>query len=197
MEFDRIATPTEFTMVRYFEKGLKPSIKAEIDQDNFQLLNYEELVAKAVRTKAKAGVRPSSYVQKTDLHCLWGNRPAYTTTHKVQMSGAVNRGDDFKASKAPASTQKSEPSDKARKNKKKKQYKDKRDSWEFRDSTTLAIVVNAKASRSGRRRRIQKDISGSHITTVTKRDTTQTNVQNLGGQKTSISLEGLHVNDWC
>ena len=53
-------------MVRYFEKGLKPFIKAEMDQDASHLDNYEELVAKAVKAKAKAGLRPSSYVQQTD-----------------------------------------------------------------------------------------------------------------------------------
>ena len=47
-------------MVRYFEEGLKPSIKAEIDQDDSQLINYEELVAKAIRAEAKADLRPSS-----------------------------------------------------------------------------------------------------------------------------------------
>ena len=73
----------EVTIVRYFEEGLKPSIKAEMDQDNFQLINYEELVAEAVRTKAKVDLRPSSYVRETDLSCLQGNRPALTTAHKV------------------------------------------------------------------------------------------------------------------
>ena len=62
MEFDPAATPTESTMVRYFEKGLKPSIKAEMDQDATHLDDYEELVAKAVRAKAKAGLQPSSYI---------------------------------------------------------------------------------------------------------------------------------------
>ena len=56
----------ESTNVRYFEKGLKPSIKAEIDQDAIHLDNYEELVAKTIRAEAKAGLQPSSYVQKTD-----------------------------------------------------------------------------------------------------------------------------------
>ena len=49
-------------MGRYFEKGLKLSIKAKIDQDATHLNNYEELVAKAVRTKAKAGLQPSFYI---------------------------------------------------------------------------------------------------------------------------------------
>ena len=52
----------ESTMVKYFEKGLVPSIKAEIDQNNTHLDNDGELVAKAVRTKAKVGLWPSFYV---------------------------------------------------------------------------------------------------------------------------------------
>ena len=41
-------------MVRYFEEGLKPSIKAKKDQNISQQVDYEELVVKAVRAKAKA-----------------------------------------------------------------------------------------------------------------------------------------------
>ena len=153
-------------MVRYFEEGLKPSIKAEMDQDESQLIDYEELVAKAVRTEAKAGLRPSSYVRETDLSCLRGNRPAHTTAHKVQTQGAVNRGDDSKASKgsastpASASTQDSEPSDKAKKDKK-KNWRGKRDSREPKESTTPASGVNAAEVGGGRqRRRNKKDLSG-------------------------------------
>ena len=40
--------------------------------------------------------------------------------YKVQMQEALNYGDDSKTSKAPAFTQKSELSDKAKKDKKKK-----------------------------------------------------------------------------
>ena len=34
LEFNSVATPMEVTIIRYFEEGLKPSIKAEIDQNN-------------------------------------------------------------------------------------------------------------------------------------------------------------------
>ena len=91
-------------MVKYFEEGLKPSIKAEMDQDNSQLIDYEELVAKMVRAEAKAGLCPSFYVQKTDLSCLQRNQLAHITAHKVQTQETVNCGDDFKASKVSAST---------------------------------------------------------------------------------------------
>ena len=53
-------------MIRYFEKGLKPSIKVKIDQDAILLDNYKELIIKTVRDKAKAGLRPSFYIQETD-----------------------------------------------------------------------------------------------------------------------------------
>ena len=92
-------------MVRYFEEGLKPSIKAEMDQDDCQLIDDEELVAKAIRAKAKAGLRPSSYVWKSDLSCLRGNWPAHITAHKVwnQKAEKDYREDDSKASKSSAS----------------------------------------------------------------------------------------------
>ena len=57
----------ESTMVKYFKKGLKPSIKAEIDQDATHLDDYKKLVAKVVRAKAKAGLWPSFYVRETDI----------------------------------------------------------------------------------------------------------------------------------
>ena len=73
----------ETIIVRYFKKGLKPSIKAEIDQDVTHLDEYEELIVKAVRAKAKTGLQPSFYVQKADLQVFQGSQPTHTTAHKV------------------------------------------------------------------------------------------------------------------
>ena len=70
MQFDPVAAPTESTMVRYFEQGLKPSIKAEMDQDATHLDDYKKLVAKAVRAEAKMGLRPSSYIHETNIQVL-------------------------------------------------------------------------------------------------------------------------------
>ena len=118
-------------MVRYFEEGLKPSIKAEMDQDASHLDDYEELVAKAVRAEAKAGLRPSSYVRETDQQVSRGNRPAHTIAHKIQTQGAMKdhcRDKSKAKASVPTLTRNSEPSNKARKDKKKKQHKAKRDS---------------------------------------------------------------------
>ena len=140
IEFDPLAAPTESTMVRYFEEGLKPSIKAEMDQDASHLDNYEELVAKAIRAETKAGLEPCSYIRETNQQVPQGNWPAHTTIHKVQTQGTMkdHRGDKSKAkASVPTSTQNFEPSDKARKNKKKKQHKAKQ------KGSTPATGVNA------------------------------------------------------
>ena len=147
------------TMVRYFEEGLKPSIKAEMDQDATHLDDYEELVAKAVRAEAKAGLQPSSYIRETDIQVLRGNRPAHTIVHKVWTQEAVSRearGKDPTSTLTSASNDLA-PSDKARKNKKKKQYRDKRDSRESRDTSASVIIVTKVGEKKRRRKR--KDLS--------------------------------------
>ena len=101
-----------------------------MDQDASHLDNYEELVAKAVRAEARAGLRPSSYIRKTNQQVFRGNWPAHTTAHKVSTWEAMkNHCKDKSKAKAsvPTSIQDSQPSNKARKNKIKKQHKAKRD----------------------------------------------------------------------
>ena len=120
IEFDSITAPTKSTIVRYFEEGLKASIKIEIDQDTTYLNDYKELVAKVRKAKAKADLRPSSYMQETDIQVLRGSWPTHITAHKVQTQEAMSRENDSKVFKAPTSTQESKPSNKARKDKIKK-----------------------------------------------------------------------------
>ena len=86
-------------MIRYFEKDLKPSIKAEINLEASHLDNYEELVAKAVKAEAKAGLQPSSYIRDTNQKVPQENQLAHTTTHKVQTQGVIkdHHGDKSKA----------------------------------------------------------------------------------------------------
>ena len=151
-------------MVRYFEKSLKPSIKAEIDQNATYLDDYEELLAKVVRVKAKTGLQPSWYLQETDLQVLRGIRPAHTSAQKVQTQGAITCRNKSRT-KVLASTpaQDFEPSDKSRKSKKKKKHRDKKNSKELKeDSTIPASGVNAaKVNRSGKSsRKNKKDLSG-------------------------------------
>ena len=84
LEFDADGAPREPTMIRYFREGLKPSIKAEIDQRDRELDSFEELVQKAVNAEAKAALRPCSTTREMDQHCPWGTWPANSTVAKGQ-----------------------------------------------------------------------------------------------------------------
>ena len=146
------------TMVRYFEEGLKPSIKAEMDEEAPHLDNYEKLVAKAVRAKAKAGLRPGSYIQETDIQVLRRSRPAHATAHRVQTQGAMNcedesRGKSPASTLASASTQDSESSNKARKDKKKKQHMGKKEFMESRDIPASRVNVTEVGDKTRRKKR--------------------------------------------
>ena len=126
-------------MVRYFEKSLKSSTKAEMYQDAIHLDDYEELIVKAIRVETKTRLWPSFYVQEIDQQVFWEIWLAYTIAHKVQTQKAMKNhcGNKLKVKAfIPISTLDFEPSNKARKNKKKKKHKDK---W---DSINLATGVN-------------------------------------------------------
>ena len=62
-------------MIRYFQEGLRLSVRVEIELRGWELNSFKELVYKAVDAKAKAALWPRSYACKTDQHCLWGSRP--------------------------------------------------------------------------------------------------------------------------
>ena len=127
-------------MVRHFEDGLKPFVKAKMDEDASHLDDYEELIAKAVGSEAKVGLQPSSYIRETNQQASWGNWLAHITAHKIQTQGAIkNHCWDKSKAKVPVpnSTQNSDPSDKARKDKKKKQHKAKQ------EASAPATRVNA------------------------------------------------------
>ena len=83
LEFDSVAVLMEVTLIRYFEEGLKPFIKAKMDQNNSKLVDYEKLIAKAIKVKAKTGLWLRFYMQEIDLNYLQGNQPAHTIAHKV------------------------------------------------------------------------------------------------------------------
>ena len=89
IEFDPIAVTIESIIVKYFENGLKPSIKAEMDQNASYLNDYKELVAKAIRAKTKAGLWPSSYVRESDQQVTQGNQSAHAIAYKVQTQRAM------------------------------------------------------------------------------------------------------------
>ena len=74
-------------MICYFRKCLKPSIKVKIEQQDWEAIDFEEMVQKAVNAEAKTGLRSSAMVQDSDICCLQVHRPSNSTAAKVQTQG--------------------------------------------------------------------------------------------------------------
>ena len=51
-------------------------------------MNFEEMVQKAVNAKAKAGLKSSTMVWKSDARCFRGYRPSHNNFLKVQTQGS-------------------------------------------------------------------------------------------------------------
>ena len=71
-------------MIYYFWKGLKPSIKDEMEQQDWESMNFEEMVPRAVNVEAKMGLKSSTMVQDFDIYCPRVHRTSNSTVLKVQ-----------------------------------------------------------------------------------------------------------------
>lgn len=54
-------------MVDYFKKNLKLFIKTKINQDAYQLNNFEKRIIKVIKAKAKPSLQLGLYVCKTNF----------------------------------------------------------------------------------------------------------------------------------
>ena len=93
-EFDEEGAPEESDLIRFFRKGLRPSIKAQMEQRGREHDSWEELVEKAIDAEAKASLQPPSILREMDQHCLCGNRPAHSTVAKSQASSTRDPRDN-------------------------------------------------------------------------------------------------------
>ena len=57
-------------MICYFRKGLKPSIKIEMEQQDREAIEFEEMVQRVVNAEAKAGLRSSAMVRDSNIRYL-------------------------------------------------------------------------------------------------------------------------------
>ncbi len=75
-EFDPSDAPNEITFIRYFQEGLRPSIRAQLDHRGRDLDGWEEVVEKAGDAKTKANLQLPFYVRDIDTKCPKGHRPS-------------------------------------------------------------------------------------------------------------------------
>ena len=85
-EFDEERAPEESDLIRFFREGLRPSIKAQMEQRGREYNSWEKFVEKAMDAEAKASLQPPSILHEMDQHCSYGNQPAHSTVAKSQAS---------------------------------------------------------------------------------------------------------------
>ena len=74
-------------MICYFREDLKPSIKVKIEQQNWETMDFEEIMQRAINVEAKAGLRSSAMVRDSDICCPQSHCLSNSTTSKVQTQG--------------------------------------------------------------------------------------------------------------
>ena len=135
-------------MICYFRKGLKPSIKVEIEQQDREFMDFEEMVQRAVNAEAKAGLRSSTMVRKSDARCPRGHRPSHNTSSKMQTQGSSHKDSPrtkesrpkeakLTNGKAPAPPRSDEPAKPNCEKKKREWLKKKKDSTSATKDNTI------------------------------------------------------------
>ena len=70
-----------------------------MEQQDWESVNFEEMMQKAVKAKTKAGLRSSTMVQDSDIRCPKGHCLSNNTTSKMQIQGIIAK--DFSCPKEP------------------------------------------------------------------------------------------------
>ena len=130
-------------MICYFREGLKPSIKVEIKQQDWESMNFEDMVQKTVNAEAKAGLRSSTMVRDSNICCLRGHCLSISTASKIQTQKTTANDFYLKELKVknvkPTSSwaaEASKPLKQTCKKKKKKRHPGKRDKKEQTPAST-------------------------------------------------------------
>ena len=74
IEFDADGAPEESAVVRFFREGLKPSVKAQMEQRGREKDSWEKLIEKAIDAEAKASLQAPSNLREMDQRCPRGNK---------------------------------------------------------------------------------------------------------------------------
>ena len=66
LEYNPVGAPTKPTMLRYFRKGLKPSVLAKLEHQDLDLESFDQMVKKAVDAEAKSALCSRSSIKEID-----------------------------------------------------------------------------------------------------------------------------------
>ena len=69
-EFDLVAALNEEVPIRYFQKGLRLSIQAQMDSRHCELDYWDKVLNKTIKAKSKVVFQSSTSIQEMDA-CCW------------------------------------------------------------------------------------------------------------------------------
>ena len=104
LAYDPVGAPAEPTMLRYFREGLRPSILAELQNEDHELESFVQIVKKAVVAEAKANLRSRATTKDMDQHCPRGSRSANSTAAKNQGQSIKDPREEEPKVRAPESS---------------------------------------------------------------------------------------------
>ena len=155
LAYDPVEALAKPTMLRYFQKGLRPSILAELQNEDHELENFLQIVKKAVAAEAKANLRSRTTTKDMDQHCPWGSRLANPIAAKNQgQSIKDSREEEPKAWALESTFRSSNPESSAKAQREKKN----RRKWEQQDrqgqegSTPASGVNSAEPGKADKKK---------------------------------------------
>lgn len=147
LEFDADGALGKPTMIKSFQKSLKPSIQAKIEQRSCKLDSSKELIEKTVNVKAKAAFRPYFATHKIYQDCLWNIQSANFIIAKSKGSFMKNPRVEEPKPKTQEAISFHRSKNAETFNKAWKKIKDQCcQGWQPQKSSTLAIGVNVAES---------------------------------------------------
>ena len=173
-------TPNELTIICYFRKDLKLSIKVEIEQQDRKSMNFEEIVQTATNAEAKAGLKSSTMVQDSDIRYLRGHRSFISITSNVQTKGTTAKDSHPEEPKIKevrptlSRAVASKLSKQACKERKKTRHQERRDKKQTPASTANETEIQQKKKKKNQDQDVSKVMcfncnkKGHYISTCTK-----------------------------
>ena len=135
-----------------------------MEQQDWESMNFEEMVQKAVNAEAKAGLKSSTMVRDSDICCSKGHRSPNSITSKVQTKGTTAKNSDQEEPKVKKIkptlsrvTETNKPSEQAHKEQKRKKHPERRDKKEQTPASTAnATEIQQKKKKKKQNRDISK-----------------------------------------
>ena len=157
LEYDPVGAPTKFTMLRYFQEGLKSSILAELEHQDLELESFDQMIKKAVDAEAKSALCSRSSTKEMDQYCPRGNQLANSTkSQDSTMKDPQSEEPKVRGTEALSGPQRSESSEKAWKEKEKEQWQKDR---ERQEGFTPATGVNTAQTGKPHQKKKKKHYS--------------------------------------